>query len=190
MDFYLDILSGTLMFLGGVPFYFSMKRGPGHPMIVTWLMYAVLDCITFGSMWSAGTLNGQIIGTVAVSVPTFLLTLKYGETSKSVLELTCIAIGIFGLFLWYWFSSPLVAFGMSLLLVTIGSAPTYKSAWDNPKNENGWAWILFFLSSIPAIYLIKAWTFKDAAQPITYILIQGSMLCLIYRPTRSVPVTA
>lgn len=181
MSAYLNVLAAALMFIGGIPYAISMIKGPSQAVKATWLVYATLDGITFAAMWVANTWNGQVLGAFIMSAGTFLVTLRYGKPGWTKLDVACLSIGFIGLVLWYFFSDPNLAIATSLFVVIVGTIPTFKSAWDEPKNESGLGWILFFSSSIPAMMAIPKWDFGNAAQPIVFALVQGTMLILIYR---------
>lgn len=90
-----------------------------------------------------------------------------------------------GIILWQVFGDPLFGMLTSLIVVLLGSFPTFASAWQDPSKENRLAWTLFWVSCIAALIAVPAWTLVDAAQPIVFTIIESVMMYILYfRPLK------
>ena len=150
------------------------------PAKSSWVVWCLLDLIVFVTMWKQGVLNGQILGAVLGSGIIVALALKFGEKGWTLQDKICFAGAAFGIVLWYLFDSPFLAMMMSLAIIFWAAIPTFVSAWKNPESENKMAWTLFWLSCVAAMFAIPSWTWADAAQPITFLIIESVMMYLLF----------
>ncbi|MDP2631724.1 MAG: hypothetical protein Q8P30_03080 [Candidatus Uhrbacteria bacterium] len=178
-----NVLAGVLCVVAYVPYILAIIRKRTKPMKSTWLIWATLDTVTFAGMWSEGTVNGQIIGTVFGACTIAILTFKFGEHGWTLLDKLCLMGAVLGIGLWQVFDNPTLGIVTALSVVFLGSIPTFVSAWEDPTKEDRTAWMLYWLSCVCALIAVPAWTIQDAMQPITFFLIQSIMIfILIIRP--------
>lgn len=173
------LLAGLLA-LAGLYRYGRTILAGNKPQKVSWLVWVSLDTVTFIGMLAAGTANFQIAACALGGWAVVRLALKYGRPGWSREDKACLVIGALGLVLWKTFGNPMLGVSASLLGIFIASWPTFKSGWKDPKNEDGTAWILFFVSCISQIAAVKHWTFEDAAQPIVFLAINGIMMAILF----------
>ena len=126
------------------------------------------------------SVNGQIIGAVLGGWSIVFLALKYGTPGFSRLDKFCLGGAILGIVLWKVSGNATFGLMTSLIVVVIGSIPTFVSAWNNPSKEDKVAWTIFELSCVVAMFAIPTFTLADAAQPITFLLIETIMVSLVY----------
>ncbi len=177
-------LSGILFLVAYIPYIRGVLNGSKHPMKSSWFIWALLDSITFFGMLVQHAVNPQIAASVLGCWTVFLLTLKYGKPGLNRLDIACLAGAALGIGLWIAFDSPRLGLMMSLAVTFLGSLPTFASAWKDARDESRPAWILFGLSSISATAAIPARTFKDAGQPIVFLLISVVMVAILFAPHR------
>lgn len=175
----LSVLAGLLMVIAYVPYVSAIIRKESTPTKATWLIWASLDTIVFIGMLFKGTASGQILGAVLGSWVVAILALKYGASGWTKLDKFCIGSTVLGIVLWFVFSNPILGIITSLVVMLIGSIPTYISAWKDPHHENMLAWIIFLTSSVFAVIAIPHWTISDAAQPIVFLIIQAIMMYIL-----------
>lgn len=181
----LAALSGILFLAAYVPYIRGILNGTQHPMKSSWFIWALLDSITFFGMLAQQAVNPQIAASVLGCWTVFLLTLKYGKPGLNRLDIVCLAGAALGIGLWIAFDSPRLGLAMSLAVTFLGSLPTFVSAWKEPRDESRPAWILFGLSSVCATIAIPAHTFKDAGQPLVFLLISAVMVAILFAPKRT-----
>lgn len=181
----LSIVGGLVMVAGFVPYIKAIFRGTAKPSKASWLIWAILDSITLAAMYTEGATNGQIIGSVACAWVVTALSLRYGIPGWSKLDKFCLASAAIGITLWQALSSPLLALGISLTVVFLGSIPTFVSAWKDPSREDKLAWALFWVSCVLSVMAVPNWTMADVAQPMTFLVIESIMMYILFlRPRK------
>ncbi len=191
MDFKLHslmgICAGILSFLAFVPYIVSTLRGQNRPNRATWIIWGVLGFILLGSYKAAGATDAlwlSVANALAFSA-VVILSFKYGEGGWGALDGICLTIAIFGIFLWWYFSSPLLALYLSVAIDFVGALPTLKKAYLKPAEENRLAWILFWIANTLNLFALNEWNFAMAFYPVYMFLITGTLsIILILRPNK------
>lgn len=176
-----SVLAGLLLIAGYIPYINAILRKETIPARATWLIWAGLDFIILAAMHAKGALNCQILAACVGASAVSLLSFKYGASGWARLDKITIAGAILGVVLWGISENPIWGIVISLIVMFAGSIPTFVSAWEDPNHENKAAWIIFFVSCICAVIAIPKWTFEDASQPITFLIIEIVMLYIIFR---------
>lgn len=176
----LSILAAVLMTMGFFPYIHATWRGNTKPAKTSWMIWATLDSITLGTMHAENAANGQIIGSTIGSWITVILALKYGTSGWTKLDKFCLAGAISGITIWQLLGNPLLALGISLGIIFLGSIPTFASAWKNPNYENKASWTLWFTACAIGTVAIPRWTFEHAAQPIVFLAVESVMMYLLF----------
>ncbi|MEK7647301.1 MAG: hypothetical protein AAB378_02935 [Patescibacteria group bacterium] len=176
----LSIFSGILFAFGYVPYIRSIVRGETKPSKASWIIWAVLDVIVLAGMMAEHSVNYQIAIAVIGSSLVTILSLKYGASGWTRLDKCCFAGAILGIILWLIFNNPIFGIITSLGVMSIGSIPTFVSAWGDASREDKSAWTIFWISCIFALMAVPAWTVANAAQPITFFATQTIMMYILY----------
>jgi hypothetical protein len=182
----LSTLAGILCVIGYIPYIRAILKKETKPAKASWIIWAALNSITVAGMIEKHTVNDQILGATIGTWVVFLLALKYGKSGWRLLDKLCLGGAAFGIVLWWIFDNPVVGIITSLSVAFLGSFPTFKSAWNNPSQEDRAAWTIYGLSSVMAVLAIPAWTLADAAQPITFLMIETIMIYLLWLGPRQV----
>jgi hypothetical protein len=181
-----SILAGLLFVAAFVPYIRAILRKETKPARASWLIWATLDTITLAGMFFKDAINGQILGAILGAWVVAILALKYGVPGWTTLDKFCLAGAVLGIVLWQVFSDPIFGIMTSLGVVFIGSVPTFTSAWKDPSRENKLAWMIFWISCVCAVIAIPRWTLEDAAQPITFFVVESIMMYILFvRPRAS-----
>jgi hypothetical protein len=130
-------------------------------------------------MLAKHAVNGQIVGAIIGAWVIVFLALKYGTPGWTRLDKFCLAGAIIGIALWK--LDPAFAIMASNITAFLGSIPTFVSAWNDPGKENRTAWTIFWISCACAIVAIPALTLADTVQPITFFLIESTMMFILYK---------
>lgn len=189
----LSTAAGIIFFIGFIPYGLAIWRSrhmpddhpdAAKPSKASWIIWIALDFLTLAGMFFAGTVNGQIIGTVLGGVVILILTLLYGKKGWTALDVFSLAGGSIGIVLWITLDNPVAAIVAAGVTGFLGSLPTFRNAWEKPGNEDRLSWTIFFVSCVCAMLAIPAWTFGDAMQPSVFFAIQTIMVAILYlRPT-------
>lgn len=176
----LSVVAGVLFVAGFVPYIRAILAGTTKPAKASWIIWASLDTITFAGMCAKHSVNGQIVGAIIGAWIVVILALKYGTPGWTRLDKFCIAGAVSGIALWSIFSNPTLGIVTSLSVVFIGSIPTFVSAFNDPRREDKVGWTIFWVSCVCAVIAIPEFTLEDAAQPITFCLIETIMMYILY----------
>lgn len=180
ITYVLNLLSGALFLGAFVPYIIAIWRGFTKPSLVTWLVWAGLDYIVVAGMLAQETLNGQILGACAGATAVVVLALWRGTTKWSKLDVFCLASAVLGVVLWQMAGNPNIAILTSAATALIASIPTFVSAWNDPSRENKTAWTIFWVSCVVALLAVPAWDVANAAQPVTFTIIETTMMYLLF----------
>jgi hypothetical protein len=181
----LSALSGILMLAAYVPYIMAIFRGTTRPIKATWIILALLDTLTVAGMIAKDSLNGQMIGAILGSGIVALLSFRFGMPGWKRTDIVCFVLAIIGICLWWTFQDAIFGIVTGSLAFIIGTIPTFRSAWEDPQREDRTAWMLYFLSCIPAVAAVPEWTLAHATQPISFFITEGTMVYLLWiRPRR------
>lgn len=182
-----SVIAGLLFVGAFVPYIRAILQKETKPAKASWLIWASLDTITLAGMFFKDTVNGQILGAVLGAWVVAVLALKYGTLGWTKLDKFCIGGAVIGIVLWQVFNDPVFGIITSLIVIFLGSIPTFTSAWRDPSRENKLAWTIFWISCVCAIIAVPQWTLADAAQPITFLVIETVMMYILFvRPRLTV----
>jgi len=105
---------------------------------------------------------------------------KIGMPGWTKLDKWCIGGAVLGIILWQVFDEANFGIVISNIVIAIGSIPTFRSAWKDPSHENKLAWTMFWISCWLAVIAIPQWTLADAAQPVTFFIVDGIVTCILF----------
>lgn len=175
----LSVLAGILVIIGYIPYILAIIRKETKPMKATWIIWLTLDTIAFAGMYIEHAVNGQITGALIGVMVVTVLALRYGTPDWTILEKFCLSFAAFGIMLML-FSSPMFGIITSCIVMVMASFPTFVSAWKDPDHEDGVAWVIFWASCGFAVIAIPHWTLADVIQPVTFLLIDSTMVFILF----------
>lgn len=179
----LSIISGALFVLGFVPYIIAIVRRKAQPSKASWLIWAILDIVALAGMLVKHAMVGQMVAATLCASTAAVLTQKYGRPGWSLLDKICLAGAALGIVLWSAFKDPVFGILTSLIVIFIGGIPSFALAWRDPGKEDRTTWTILWVSCVVAVIAIPKFTLADAAQPITFLMIENVMVfCLYTRP--------
>lgn len=184
---FLSLVAGLLFMASFVPFIVAMVRRKTQPTRASWIIWFLVDFITFGGMWVAGTINSQIVAAVIGTSIIVILSRTYGKSGWSTLDSVCLACALITLGVWQRTGDPSLAILLSAGTNTIGAIPTIASAWENPLREPKVGWAMGTAACVLTVFLIPAWTVADAAQPLTFLVVNTGILSILLFRRAPVP---
>ncbi len=182
----LSILSGLLAALSYFPYGLAIWRKQTKPCRATWLIWSMLDIVIWLGMFAK---NAQTIQMSVVAVGTLIiaiLALRHGKPGWSRIDIFCMACSCVGIILLF-LANPIVGLLVGLVVMVIGSIPTFISSWQDPTRENRTGWLLSWLSSFCATLAIPSLTIADAAQPITFLSMGSVMMYVLFLRNKPTP---
>lgn len=172
-------LSGILFFIAFLPYIWSVLNGGADPSPVSWSIWATIDTLTYFAMKKEGAQLGQITGAVAGAWVVTFLALWFGKTTMGAIEWVSVFGALVGILLWKTTGSAVLAIVSSQIAILIGAIPTFVRVYHNPALEDPVAWLIWLLSCICALMAIKKWDIANALQPITFTIVEGTVVVLI-----------
>lgn len=181
--FDLGQIAGIVAIVAFLPYILSILKGKTRPNKATWWVWTMIGGLVLLSYYSVGA-NSTLWVPIALFVGMFataVLSLKYGESGWSKLDLYCLGGGAVGIILWIIFSEPLLALVASMFVSFVGALPTIKKTYIDPVGENRLAWILFSTADIINLFAVEQWAFAIAIYPICLFIIDGTITALALR---------
>lgn len=174
----ISVIAGVIFLIGFVPYIIAILKRKAEPSKATWIVWSIIDTIAVVGMYLKDSLNGQIIGATIGAIVIMLLSFKYGSSGWTRLEKFCLFGAFLGLSLWWIFNDAVLGIVTTQVVAFIGSFPTFAQAWKG--KESKLTWTIFFASSVLTIFVIKGFTFEDAAQPINFLLASMIMFVILW----------
>lgn len=156
----LGIASGILLFLGNVPYLYSIYRGKTRPNRVSWWVWTAISLLLVSSSAAMGV-GASLwlpVSQLASQLLIALHTFKYGEGGWQRLDRFCLAGAILSLLLWWRTQVPLVALLLNVGMDAIGALPTLRKVYFAPQSENRLFWLIFWAASGLNLLAVDQWT--------------------------------
>lgn len=175
----MNTLAGVLFFVAFLPYLWAIIQGETIPSPVSWAIWASVDTLAMVAMKKENALNGQIVGAVAGAWVITVLAVVYGRPTMGSVEWVSIVGAVIGIVLWQMCGKALLAIIASQVAVFAAAIPTFVGAYANPAQENALAWSVWLASCICALIAVKKWDLANALQPITFTVIEATMVFLV-----------
>lgn len=175
----MNTLSGILFFIAFLPYIWAIVNGQATPSPVSWSIWAVVDTLTFFAMKKEKAQLGQITGALLGAWTVTFLALSFGKPTMGAIEWVSVLGALTGIILWKSTGNAVLAIVSSQIALFLGAIPTFVSTYRNPAQEDPLAWSIWFASCICALLAVKKWDVANALQPITFTVIEGTVLALI-----------
>ncbi|HLI30203.1 MAG TPA: hypothetical protein VKV79_03765 [Terriglobia bacterium] len=181
----LSLAAGVVFVAGFVPYIRAIVRKEAQPSKATWMIWTILNIVTFSGMLAKHTLNSQMTAALLCAAAVAVLAVKYGKPGWTRLDKLCLGGAVLGVALWEFFHDPVLGIVTSLIVLFLGGIPTFVSAWRDPGKEDRTAWTLLWISCVFTVIAIPAFTLADAAQPLTFLMIENIMVFILYTRPRA-----
>ncbi len=130
-----SVLAGAFMIAGFVPYIWKILRKGAKPAKASWVIWTTLDTITIAGMFTEGTVNGQLIGTIIGAYVTVGLALKFGQPGWTRLDKGCLCGAVLGIVAWAITANPVAAIATSCSVIFLGSIPTFGLGGPEPREH-------------------------------------------------------
>lgn len=158
------ILGSFINLLGGISYVMDTLKGKVKPNRVSWGVWAIAPLIAFIAELKQGvgiqSLMTFMVGftPLLIFISSFFNKKAYWKIGK--FDITCGALSIVGLILWYITKVGNIAIIFSILADFMAGIPTLVKAFKFPETEN---WIEFsssFISASIVMLTFKNWSFQ------------------------------
>lgn len=178
------ILGSLLATAGTVPYIIETIKGKAKPRIVSWFTWALLTAIAGAAAFSDGQVAAgffALAGTLATG-SVVVAGWRYGDRTFTRLDVACQVSVLVGLVLWLIFNSPALAVWAAVIIDFVGFVPTYKHAWDKPKEETPTFFALVcaggLLATVAAVP-VGGWTVTSVVYPLYVALSMAACLVIL-----------
>lgn len=175
--------AGILYVVAFVPYVLSIVQGRTKPSKITWAIWSFLNIITLFSYISLGARNTLWMtgATTVGALSVFALSLRYGEGTRSRLDIFLLGGAVLSALIWAGSGQPIAAQISSLALLILGAIPTIRIAHMTPERESRLTWSLFTLSCIVNFLSIEQWRLGIIAGPIVSLSVDATVMALLFR---------
>lgn len=175
----LNVISGLLFFAAFAPYFLAIVRHETAPSPVTWFIWAGVDTLAFLAIRKEKAAAGVITGAMTGAWMVFLLSVFYGNSTMGIIEWVSLGGAATGIALWKITNDAVMAIVCSQVTVVIGAIPTVMAAYENPDQEDPFAWCAWTASCVIGLFTVKKWNLANALQPVNFTLINGTMAFLV-----------
>ena len=176
----LAVLSGTLSTISFLMYFRAIITRQIVPSKAAWIVWFLLDAMTFFGMWVTHTLNAQLCTVVVGSFISAILAYKYGTPEWEPLERACLGGAVLGIVAWAIARDPIFGILSGIVWNVVGAIPMFRTAWKEPEKERTAAWLFGTGSCGLSVYMVKSHRFVEIGQPIIFLLLNLSMIYLVY----------
>ena len=186
-------------FLGGIltlaafgPYIISTIKRETKPERATWWIWTLNSVLLLASYRAEGAQEtiwlsvAYTIGCITIA----LFSIKYGTSTWSKLDLSCLIGTSFAGILWV-IIGPLATFIASLIIDLFGITPTIYRSFHHPEEENVLSWFMWFTGGFLSILVVEnilmrgkwSWdTLTIAAYPLQITITDTIVLLFLIRP--------
>lgn len=163
-------------------FYFlNMFRHKTKPHAISWLIWSVLNAVTFLTQRSNGAgAGGWVTGFAAIAcVMIFISSLKYGEKNITRIDWLCLILALATLGIWHGQRGSSIEVVLVAATFVIGFIPTIRKSIKKPRQETS---ITFFLNGFKfllAITALNTVNLATALYPIVIVVMNFGFVTLL-----------
>lgn len=174
----IGIIGTILITTSYIPYIYNILKGSTKPHIFTWILwtlthaFAATAIIEGGGGWFSAVNIG--VGSLLAFV-ILLLSLKHGSRNVTKFDTVALIAGCCAAVIWWYFDHPVIAIFMVTIIEIVGFMPTYRKSWHEPRSESVFAWSLFVLGCLCAIYALDTYNLLTSL----YIISMTCASCLL-----------
>ena len=169
------ILGAIIAAVGGLSYLIDTLKGKVKPNRVSYLLWSIAPLIAFFAEMKQGVglpaLMTFIVGFLPFTVFIGSFVNKEAEWKLTHFDLTCGALSLVGLVLWYMTKSGNIAILFSLLADGLAALPTVVKSFNYPETESAWPYFTATISAALTLLTIQVWNFATYAFPVYILLV-------------------
>ncbi len=159
---------------GSVSYIIDTARGNIKPNRVSFFLWSLAPLLAFAAALNQGV---GIQSLMPLSVSLFPISIfiasffnKKSFWKLTTFDLTCGALSLIGLLLWYITKVGNIAIFFSILADGLAALPTMVKAYKYPETEKSWPWLASTIGGFITLLSIKNWNFEQSGFPLYYTL--------------------
>ncbi len=194
------ICAGIAMFVGHTRYGYAVlttnyqEKPDDRPHRGTWFTWAFVDLSIYLYMLSVGTATSMTAVDASINLGIFVISLFVGinlwkRSEKAMVIIASVGIALYWAFMLNKMKLNLGFFALdhteigllfACCATTYGVVPTWWKERKNPGGEDNVAWAWWMASCVCGVIGIPEWTISNAAQPLAFIIVCGSMTWLLF----------
>lgn len=161
-------VAGFINLVAYLPYFVSILKGETKPSKTTWWIWTILEVMMSTSYVMSGaesTMWLPIASGIGMLL-TAILSLKFGDEHHHQVDHIFIICSLIGLDIWILSGSSLVGLIAFLAVDLFAAIPTLFKAWDDPFEEDLFAWIITLISGLINLFALENMSFSIAILPV------------------------
>jgi hypothetical protein len=185
MHLFFGLCSFIIIVAGSIPYMLAIAKNEASPSRSTRIMYialmllGILQSRDLGSGYSLLLFYGEILQGVLV----FALSIKYGHSGLSKIDVLCYTLLIINTILYLFLHIPLA--GMILIITAdfIATLPTIIKTYRIPKSETPIFWLLGSIGAIFSVLAEQNISLATVIFPMYLVIVNALVFLLALRKT-------
>jgi len=183
MEIDIKIIFGALATLVALvnylPYLLGVIKRTLHPHAFSWIIFTVITATVSAAQFSEGAGAGAW-ATGATAMTTFLIAcfaLRNGGYRITHFDTFSLVGALVAIPVWVLSDNPLLAVIILTAIEALGFLPTYRKAWQHPRDESQLAFSLTILKYFLALGAMQAYSFTTVLFPLALVVF--SLLLLV-----------
>lgn len=180
------VIIGALVNLVGSSYYIKKTlSGEIKPNRVSWLMWSIAPMIATAAALSDGVTWAVLPVFISGFSPFLVFVASFVNKNAywklEIFDYACGLLSALALVLWAITKEPNIAIALAILSDGIASVPTLVKSWKYPDTETASTFAGGLFSALTSFAAIKVWSFSSLAFPIYLIIIDTSLIFVVWR---------
>jgi len=168
---------------GGLRYLLDTLKGKVKPNKVSYLLWAIAPLIAFFAEIKQGVglpaLMTFMVGFLPLTVLVASFVNKNAAWKLSSFDVTCGALSLVGLVLWFITMSGNIAIVFSILADALAALPTIVKAFNSPETESAWPYFTGTISATLTLLTLQVWNIATCAFPVYILLVSLVIAALV-----------
>jgi hypothetical protein len=168
----LGTIAAVLVVAGYVTYFKEVIFGGTKPHAFTWLIWGILNAVTFFAATSKGAGAGAwpIGASAGLNFIIFGISLSKGEKRISRFDTACLIAAFLGIAVWAITANPLWSVIIVIIVDQVGFIPTFTKAYRRPSEESVTIFILSCVSALVSLFAISTINLVTILYPVTFFI--------------------
>ncbi|PWT74420.1 MAG: hypothetical protein C5B60_06680, partial [Chloroflexi bacterium] len=157
------IVGAIISTVGGLSYLIDTLKGNVKPNKVSYLVWSIAPLIAFFAEMKQGVGLQSLMTLTVVFLPFAVFVASFvnknAKWKLTYFDVTCGALSLVGLVLWYITKSGNIAIFLSILADFLAAVPTIVKAFNYPETESAWPYFTATISAALTLLTIQMWNF-------------------------------
>ena len=166
------VLATLVALVNYLPYLIGVVKQTLHPHAFSWIIFTVITATVSAAQFSEGAGAGAW-ATGATAMTTFLIAgfaLRNGGYRITRFDTVSLVGALVAIPVWIVSDNPLLAVLILTGIEALGFLPTYRKAWQHPRDESQLAFFLTILKYILALGAMQVYSFTTVLFPAALVV--------------------